>query len=42
MERKLIFLDIDGTLTEPGKNVPPSSGAAFVLTSCSAIKDAEP
>lgn len=25
MERKLIFLDIDGTLTEPGKNVPPQS-----------------
>lgn len=32
MERKLIFLEIDGTLTEPGKNVPPSSGVAFVLT----------
>ena len=25
MERKIIFLDIDGTLTEPGKNVPPQS-----------------
>ena len=25
MERKLIFLDIDGTLTEAGKNVPPAS-----------------
>ncbi|MCD8354575.1 MAG: HAD family hydrolase [Clostridiales bacterium] len=25
MEPKLIFLDIDGTLTEPGKNVPPDS-----------------
>lgn len=25
MERKLIFLDIDGTLTEPGKNIPPDS-----------------
>ncbi len=25
MEQKLIFLDIDGTLTEPGKNVPPPS-----------------
>lgn len=25
MEHKLIFLDIDGTLTEPGKNVPPDS-----------------
>ena len=22
---KLIFLDIDGTLTEPGSNVPPES-----------------
>lgn len=25
MEQKVIFLDIDGTLTEPGKNVPPES-----------------
>lgn len=25
MERKIIFLDIDGTLTEPGKNIPPES-----------------
>lgn len=25
MEKKLIFLDIDGTLTEPGKNIPPDS-----------------
>ena len=25
MERKLIFLDIDGTLTLPGRNVPPDS-----------------
>lgn len=25
MNRKLIFLDIDGTLTEAGKNVPPDS-----------------
>lgn len=25
MDRKIIFLDIDGTLTEPGKNVPPQS-----------------
>ncbi len=24
-DRKLIFLDIDGTLTEPGRNVPPAS-----------------
>ncbi len=25
MNQKLIFLDIDGTLTEPGKNIPPDS-----------------
>ncbi|MBD5450422.1 MAG: HAD hydrolase family protein [Lachnospiraceae bacterium] len=25
MEQKIIFLDIDGTLTEPGKNVVPKS-----------------
>lgn len=25
MERQIIFLDIDGTLTEPGKNDPPES-----------------
>ena len=25
MKRKIIFLDIDGTLTEPGKNEPPQS-----------------
>ena len=25
MERKLIFLDIDGTLTLPGHNEPPES-----------------
>ena len=25
MNRKLIFLDIDGTLTEPGSNIPPES-----------------
>ncbi len=25
MERKIIFLDIDGTLTEPGSNEPPES-----------------
>lgn len=30
MERKLIFLDIDGTLTEPGKNIPPQSAADAV------------
>ena len=23
MNKKLIFLDIDGTLTSPGSNVPP-------------------
>ena len=30
MEKKLIFLDIDGTLTEPGKNVPPASALEAV------------
>ena len=25
MNRKIIFLDIDGTLTEPGSNEPPKS-----------------
>ena len=25
MGKKLIFLDIDGTLTEPGSNYPPES-----------------
>lgn len=30
MEQKLIFLDIDGTLTEPGKNVPPASAVDAV------------
>ena len=30
MEQKLIFLDIDGTLTEPGKNVPPPSALEAV------------
>lgn len=30
MNQKLIFLDIDGTLTEPGKNVPPSSAVEAV------------
>lgn len=25
MDKKIIFLDIDGTLTEPGSNVPPAS-----------------
>ncbi len=25
MDRKLIFLDIDGTLTPAGSNVPPKS-----------------
>lgn len=32
MERKIIFLDIDGTLTEPGKNDPPES-ALFAVRS---------
>ena len=30
MKQKLIFLDIDGTLTEPGKNVPPASALEAV------------
>lgn len=30
MDQKLIFLDIDGTLTEPGKNVPPQSAVDAV------------
>ena len=30
MERKLIFLDIDGTLTEPGRNVPPDSAVEAI------------
>ncbi len=30
MDQKLIFLDIDGTLTEPGKNVPPPSAIEAV------------
>ena len=30
MDQKLIFLDIDGTLTEPGKNVPPPSAVEAV------------
>ncbi len=30
MEKKLIFLDIDGTLTEPGKNEPPASALEAV------------
>lgn len=30
MDQKLIFLDIDGTLTEPGKNVPPPSAVDAV------------
>lgn len=25
MDRKVIFIDIDGTLTEPGSNIPPAS-----------------
>lgn len=30
MEKKLIFLDIDGTLTEPGLNVPPASALSAI------------
>lgn len=30
MKQKIIFLDIDGTLTEPGKNVPPASAQEAV------------
>lgn len=30
MERKLIFLDIDGTLTPPGASVPPESALAAI------------
>lgn len=30
MEKKIIFLDIDGTLTEPGSNVPPDSALKAV------------
>lgn len=30
MEHKVIFLDIDGTLTEPGKNTPPDSAVEAV------------
>ena len=28
--KKLIFLDIDGTLTEPGSNMPPESALRAV------------
>lgn len=30
MDRKVIFLDIDGTLTEPGSNKPPESAIAAI------------
>lgn len=30
MERKIIFLDIDGTLTEPGSNEPPESAVRAI------------
>ena len=30
MERKIIFLDIDGTLTEPGSNEPPDSAVRAI------------
>lgn len=32
MNKKLIFLDIDGTLTEPGCNVPPQSALTAIRT----------
>lgn len=30
MDRKIIFLDIDGTLTDPGTNVPPQSALTAI------------
>lgn len=30
MEQKLVFLDIDGTLTEPGHNTPPASAVEAI------------
>ena len=30
MRKKLIFIDIDGTLTEPGSNVPPESALEVI------------
>ena len=30
MKQKLIFLDIDGTLTSPGSNIPPESAMTAV------------
>ena len=30
IQKKLIFLDIDGTLTEPGKNTPPESALTAI------------
>jgi len=32
MKQRLIFLDIDGTLTEPGSNVPPGSALEAIKT----------
>ena len=32
MNQKLIFLDIDGTLTEPGSNIPPESALTAIHT----------
>ena len=32
MSTKLIFLDIDGTLTIPGSNVPPESALDAIRT----------
>lgn len=30
MNRKVVFLDIDGTLTEPGQNIPPESAVQAI------------
>lgn len=32
MDKKIIFLDIDGTLTEPGANMPPQSALQAIKT----------
>ena len=31
MERKIVFLDIDGTLTPPGRNIPPESAIQAIV-----------
>ena len=38
MERRIIFLDIDGTLTEPGRNEPPESAAEAVRRAREALQ----